>query len=67
MGWGSCGLLVPVNQPATKPSNNGYCWWGWAHSHGHGNPRFWQASWAYSKEQKGATHWAPHWTFPVIK
>jgi len=22
-GWGSCGVLVPVNQPATKPSNNG--------------------------------------------
>ena len=46
---------------------DGFCWWGWAHSPGHGNPRFWQASWAYSKEPMGATHWAPHWTFPVIK
>jgi hypothetical protein len=47
--------------------DDGYCWWGWAHSPGHGNPRFCKASWAYSKEPRGATHWAPHWTFPVIK
>ena len=46
--------------------DRGWCWWGWAHSRGHGNPRFWRASWAYSEEPRGATHWAPYWAFPVV-
>lgn len=46
--------------------DRGWCWWGWAHSPGHGNPWFWRASWAYSEGPRGATHWAPYWAFPVV-
>ena len=49
----------------------GYCWWGWAANHAHANPMFWTSTWIYAKPPgkitEKATHWAPHWAFPIIK
>lgn len=52
---------------STERDSDGCCWWGWVGDPWHHNPRMWDTSWVFCKEPKDATHWAPHWSFPVIK